>query len=39
MPLAPANEGVKKNLETEKIIHHNPRGHERCKDSITIKEA
>ncbi len=45
MTLAPTNEAVRhedcaeKNLDMEKINHHNPGGHERCKDSITIKEA
>jgi hypothetical protein len=41
----PKNEAVRrenhaeKNFCTEKINRHNPGGHERCKDSITIKEA
>jgi hypothetical protein len=41
----PMNETVRrenyaeKNLDTEKINRHDPGGHERCKDSITIKEA
>ncbi len=45
MTLTPTNEAVRhencaeKNLHTEKNIHHNPGGHERCKDSITIKES
>jgi hypothetical protein len=45
MTLTPMNEAArrencaKKNLDTEKNNHHNPGGHERCKDSITIKEA
>ncbi len=45
MTLAPTNEAIRhenhaeKNLGTEKINHHNPGGHGRCKDSITIKEA
>jgi hypothetical protein len=45
MILAPTNKAVrhenyaKKNLYTEKINPHDPGGHERCKDSITIKEA
>jgi hypothetical protein len=45
MTLAPTNEAVRrencleKNLDMEKINCHNPGGHERCKDSITIKEA
>jgi hypothetical protein len=30
---------AKKNLDTEKNNRHDPGGHERCKDSITIKEA
>ena len=45
MTLAPTNEAVRcenyaeKNLYKEKINRHDPRGHERCKDSITIKKA
>jgi hypothetical protein len=45
MTLTPTNEAVrrencmKKNLDTEKIKCHNLGVHERCKDSITIKEA
>ncbi len=45
MTLTPKNEAVRcknyaeKNLDTEKNNRHNPGGHERCKDSITIKEA
>ncbi len=45
MTLAPTNEAVscenhaEKNLDTEKNNHHDPGGHERCKDSITLKEA
>jgi hypothetical protein len=43
MTLAPTNEAVKimrkKTFDKEKINHHNPGGHERCKDSITIKKA
>jgi hypothetical protein len=45
MTLAPTNEAVrcenhaKKNLYKEKINRHDPGGHERCKDSITIKKA
>jgi hypothetical protein len=44
MTLTPTYEAVRrqncaKNLDTEKINHHDPGGHERCKDSITIKEA
>ncbi len=45
MTLAPTNEAVrrenraKKNLDTEKINRHDPGGHGRFKDSITIKEA
>jgi hypothetical protein len=44
MTLAPTNEAVRcgncaeKNLDTEKNNRHNPGGHERSKDSITIKE-
>jgi hypothetical protein len=44
MTLAPTNEAVrcencvKKTLIRKKINRHNPGGHERCKDSITIKE-
>ncbi len=30
---------AEKNLDKEKINRHDPGGHERCKDSITIKEA
>jgi hypothetical protein len=29
----------KKTFDMEKINRHDPGGHERCKDSITIKEA
>ncbi len=29
---------AKKNLDKEKKNHHDPGGHERYKDSITIKE-
>jgi hypothetical protein len=45
MTLTPTNEAVrrenraKKTLIQKKIDCHNPGGHERCKDSITIKEA
>ncbi len=45
MTLAPTNEAVryeihaKTNLDMDKINHQDPRGRERCKDSITIKEA
>jgi hypothetical protein len=45
MTLAPMNEAIRhencveKTLIRKKINHHNPGGHERCKDSITIKEA
>ncbi len=45
MTLAPANEAVRrenhaeKKLYKEKINHHDLGGHERCKDSITIKKA
>jgi hypothetical protein len=49
MTLTPTNEAIrheavrreivrKKNLDTEKNYHHDLGGHERCKDSITIKE-
>ncbi len=44
MTLAPTNEAVScenhagKNLYKEKIHHHNPVDHKRCKDSITIKK-
>jgi hypothetical protein len=43
MTLAPTNEAVrrnnhaKKNLFKEKNNRHDPGGHERCKDSITVK--
>jgi hypothetical protein len=45
MTLAPTNEAVRrdnhaeKNLCKEKVNRHNPGGHERCKDSITVKNA
>jgi hypothetical protein len=45
MTLAPTNEAVrrgihaKKNFIRKKNNRHDPGGHERCKDSITIKEA
>jgi hypothetical protein len=45
MTLAPTNEAARckncaiKNLDMEKINRHDPGGHGRCKDSITIKEA
>ncbi len=45
MILAPKNEAVsgenhaKKNFYKEKIHRHDLGGHERCKDSITIKKA
>ncbi len=45
MALAPTNEAVRRENRTEKTLirnkinRHNPGGHERCKDSITIKEA
>ncbi len=45
MTLAPTNEAVRgenlaeKKLCKEKINHHDLGGHERCKDSITIKKA
>jgi hypothetical protein len=44
MTLTPMNEAVrhenhaKKKLYKEKINRHNPGGHERCKDSISIKK-
>jgi hypothetical protein len=44
MTLAPTNEAVRhenhaeKNFIRKKIKRHNPGGHERCKDSITIKK-
>jgi hypothetical protein len=44
MTLAPTNEAIrhdnraKTNLDAEKNNRHNPGGHGRCKDSITIKE-
>ncbi len=44
MTLAPINEATRhencaeKNLDTEKINRHDPEGHLKCKDSITIKE-
>jgi hypothetical protein len=44
MTLAPTNEAVRgenhaeKTLEGKQINHHNPGGHERRKDSITIKK-
>jgi hypothetical protein len=43
MTLAPTNEAVRRenraenNLDMEKSNRHYPGGHERCKDSITIK--
>ncbi len=43
--LAPTNEAVRgenhveKNLYKEKINHHDPGSHKRCKDNITIKIA
>ncbi len=45
MTLAPTNEAVRHENHAEKIFerkksnHHDPGGHERCKDSITIKKA
>ncbi len=45
MTLAPTNEAdrhenhAEKNLYKEKKYRHNPGGHERCKDSVTIKKA
>jgi hypothetical protein len=45
MTLAPTNEAVRRENHAEKtairkkINRHNPGGHERCKDSITIKKA
>jgi hypothetical protein len=45
MTLAPTNEAVshenhvEKYLYKEKNYRHDPGGHERCKDSITIKKA
>ena len=44
MTLAPTNEAIrhencaKKTLIREKIYRHDPGGHGKCKDSITIKE-
>jgi hypothetical protein len=44
MTVAPTNEAVRsenhaeKNLYKEKNNLHDPGGHERCKDSITIKK-
>ncbi len=45
MTLAPTNEAVRcenhaeKNLYKKIKFHHDLGGHERCKDSITIKKA
>jgi hypothetical protein len=45
MTLASMNEAVRrenhaeKTFDKEKINRHDPGGHERCKDSITIKKA
>ncbi len=45
MTLAPTNEAVRrenqaeKNFRRKKINRHNLGGHERCKDSITIKKS
>ncbi len=44
MTLAPMNEAVRRENHAEKtfiwkkINGHNPGGHERCKDSITMKK-
>ncbi len=44
MTLIPTNEAVRRenhaeeNFDTEKNTRHDPGGHGRCKDSITIKE-
>jgi hypothetical protein len=43
MTLTPTNEAVRRDNHAEKIfvrkkiIRHDPGGHERCKDSITVK--
>jgi hypothetical protein len=45
MTLAPTNEAVRRENHTKKIFdreknnRHDPGGHKRCKDSITIKQA
>jgi hypothetical protein len=45
MTLTPTNDAVrrenhaKKNLQKKKNNRHDPGGHERCKDSISIKKA
>ena len=45
MTLAPTNEAVRRENHAEytfirkKINRHDPGGHERCKDSITIKKS
>jgi hypothetical protein len=45
MTLAPTNEAVRrgnhaeKTFRRKKINRHDPGGHERCKDNITIKKA
>jgi hypothetical protein len=44
MTLAPTNEAVRRENHAEKTFkrkknHHDPGGHDRCKDSITIKKA
>ncbi len=45
MTLTPTNEAVgrdnhaEKNFFKEKNNRHDPGGHERCKDSVTIKNA
>ncbi len=44
MTLAPTNEAVRRENHAEKPLirkktdRHNPGGHERCNDSITIKK-
>ncbi len=45
MTLVPTNEAVRRENHAEKILYkekknnqHDPEGHERCKDSITIKK-
>ena len=45
MTLAPTNEAIRRDNHAEKTFvrkknnRHDPGGHERCKDSITIKKA
>jgi hypothetical protein len=45
MTLVPTNKAVRcenhaeKTFTRKKNYHHDPGGHERCKDSITIKKA